>query len=117
MTGKSIESLADLIAARPLKTWPRQIAALDGATVNFRELTADGIDMFLDLGVGGQASFKRPEIVRFLSHTLCDSKGALIAQDAAALNAMPWEVVQELFQAAIGCMGLTRADLDEKKTD
>jgi hypothetical protein len=28
---------------------------------------------------------------------------------------MPWDVVQELFQEAIACLGLGRAELDEKK--
>lgn len=116
---KSIESLSDLTAARPLKRWSREIKSLQGATVHFRELTAEGIDVFLELGQGGDAaSFRRPEIMRLLGHTLCNSAGDLIvktAKDEAGLSAMSWDVVQELFQQAIACLGLGRAELDEKK--
>jgi hypothetical protein len=116
---KSIESLADLTAARPLKRWEREIKSLNGATVHFRELTAEGIDVFLELGqAGNTASFRRPEIVKLLGHTLCNSAGDLLVKAGkgeSGLNTMPWDVVQELFQEAIACLGLGRAELDEKK--
>lgn len=112
----SIESLADMVSARPLKRWGREIKSLNGATVHFRELTAEGIDIFLEMGrAGDEASFRRPEIVRFLRQTLCNSAGDLIATTDEQLNALAWDVVQELFQAAVACMGLGRAELDEKK--
>lgn len=112
----SIESLAEMAAARPLKRWGREIKSLNGATVHFRELTAEGIDVFLEMGQAGEsASFRRPEIVRLLRQTLCNSAGELIASKDDDLNALAWDVVQELFQAAVACMGLGRAELDEKK--
>lgn len=111
-----IESLSDIHAARPLKRWSREVKSLGGATVHFRELTAEGIDVFLEMGqAGDSASFRRPEIIRLLRQTLCNSAGELLAKTDADLNGMSWDVVQELFQAAVACMGLGRAELDEKK--
>jgi len=126
-----IETLAELSAARPLRRCQREIHALGGKIVHFREL--DGEALHLVLGIGRRAAaaqatknpdgsvsfnFSKDEMVELLSHALCNSEGELIATGEAGmqeLKRLHWQALNELFNASLGALGLSAEAVEEKK--
>lgn len=122
----SIESLADLLAVRPLQHTERKIAALGGATVYFRELSGDALPVVLGFGRrvaqsdGAAFEFTKDEMAIVLSQSLCDASGNLLAADpdgpARLCRELRWDVLNELFAACLPCIGLNGERVEEKKT-
>lgn len=124
-----IESLAELLAARPLQRMERKIQSLGGATVYFRELSGDALPVVLGFGrraaqsqeAGGVAfEFTKDEMALVLSQSLCDASGNLLAADsegpARLCRELRWDVLNELFAACLPCIGLNGERVEEKKT-
>lgn len=107
---------ADAFAqARPLQITERFSNEFD-ANVCFRELTAEGIDMFLTLSKN--KTFTKQEIIGLLQRTICSPGGELLFGDDAGgkkLERLHWDGVQELFQLAVECLGLTKENIAKKK--
>ena len=124
-----IESLAELSAARPLRRFEREIAALGGKTVCFRELDGDALALVIGVGRRYTAAQRNPdgtvsfdftkdEMVEILSHSLCNSAGELIAAGEggqASLRGLHWQVLNEMFAARLQALGLSGEAVEEKK--
>lgn len=126
-----IETLAELSAARPLRRYQREISALGGKTVHFREL--DGDALHLVLGIGRRAAtaqakknpdgsvsfdFSKDEMVELLSHALCNSEGELIAAGETGMQEIKrlhWKALNELFNASLEALGMSAEAVEEKK--
>lgn len=116
----SVESADDLIESRPLRVETRYVEFFD-RDMHFRELTANGIDMFLGLKIDEKqntATFGRDNMLNVLQKTICNAYGELLFnsdEGREQLGELPWKGFEELFLHANECIGVTAENVEAKK--